>query len=124
MTDNMHYLIHMLKCIYDVVIIDGTPCNLVSDSIPISSIADTTILITESRKTKIEDIRNTIINKNAGGNIAGIILNKREVKNKEYKKGYYYGEQVSNNKIQLQSFTVEELINNRKEYSKDIAEEK
>ncbi len=125
MTDNMHYLIHMLKCIYDVVIIDGTPCNLVSDSIPISSIADTTILITESRKTKIEDIRNTIkLIKNAGGNIAGIILNKREVKNKEYKKGYYYGEQVSNNKIQLQSFTVEELINNRKEYSKDIAEEK
>ena len=125
MTDNMHYLIHMLKCIYDVVIIDGTPCNLVSDSIPISSIADTTILITESRKTKIEDIRNTIkLIKNAGGNIAGIILNKREVKNKEYKKGYYYGEQVSNNKIQLQSSTVEELINNRKEYSKDIAEEK
>ena len=125
MTDNMHYLIHMLKCIYDVVIIDGTPCNLVSDSIPISSIADTTILITESRKTKIEDIRNTIkLIKNAGGNIAGIILNKREVKNKEYKKGYYYGEQVSNKKIQLQSSTVEELINNRKEYSKDIAEEK
>lgn len=124
MTDNMHYLIHMLKCIYDVVIIDGTPCNLVSDSIPISSIADTTILITESRKTKIEDIRNTIkLIKNAGGNIAGIILNKREVKNKEYKKGYYYGEQVSNNKIELHSYTVEELIDNRKEYSEDIAEE-
>lgn len=124
MTDNIHYLIHMLKCIYDVVIIDGTPCNLVSDSIPISSIADTTILITESRKTKIEDIRNTIkLIKNAGGNIAGIILNKREVKNKEYKKGYYYGEQVSNNKIELHSYTVEELIDNRKEYSEDIAEE-
>ena len=116
LSSKMRDLIYMLKCIYDIVIIDGTPCNLVSDSIPVSQIADTTILVTESRKTKIEDLKNVIKSiKNANGNIEGVILNKKDIKNKEYTKGYYYGEKTTNNKIELKSYSVEELIQNRKD---------
>lgn len=124
LSNNMSYLIHMLKCVYDVVIIDGTPCNLVSDSIPVSRIVDTTILVTESRKTKIEDLRRVVKSiKNAEGNIGGVILNKKEIKSKEYGKGYYYGEVNHNANIELQSYTVEELIKNRKEYNEEKVEE-
>ena len=116
LSSKMRDLIYMLKCIYDIVIIDGTPCNLVSDSIPVSQIADTTILVTESRKTKIEDLKNVIKSiKNANGNIEGVILNKKDIKNKEYTKGYYYGEKTANNKIELKSYSVEKLIQNRKD---------
>lgn len=116
LSSKMRDLIYMLKCIYDIVIIDGTPCNLVSDSIPVSQIADTTILVTESRKTKIEDLKNVIKSiKNANGNIEGVILNKKDIKNKEYTKGYYYGEKTANNKIELKSYSVEELIQNKKD---------
>ena len=75
----------MLKNIYDIVIIDGTPCNLVSDSIPVSRITDRTVIVTESKKTKIEDLKNVKnqIN-NAKGTIIGTILNKKEIKRREY----------------------------------------
>lgn len=120
LSGKMEELINMLKCVYDVVIIDGTPCNLVSDSIPVSRIVDTTILVTESRKTKIEDLRNVVKSiKNAQGNIIGAVLNKKETKGKEYKKGYYYGKIDNNTKIEIKSYTAKELIKNRKAYVKE-----
>ena len=124
LSNKMRDLIYMLKCVYDIVIIDGTPCNLVSDSIPVSQIADTTILVTESRKTKIEDLKIVIKSiKNAQGNIEGVILNKKDIKNKEYSKGYYYGEKTANSKIELKSYSVNELIQNRKN-NIEVIEEK
>lgn len=121
LSSKMENLIQMLKCVYDIVIIDGTPCNLVSDSIPVSRIADTTILVTESRKTKIEDLKNVIKSmQNAGANISGAILNKKDVKRKEYGKGYYYGEINDNAKIEIKRHSVKELIENRREYKEDI----
>lgn len=115
LSNNMKYLINMLKLVYDIVIIDGTPCNLVSDSIPVARIVDTTILIAESKNTKIEDLKNVSkLIKNAGGNIEGVILNKKEIKNKEYGNGYYYGKTDNSSKIEIESHTVEELILNRR----------
>lgn len=125
LSSKMHDLINMLKCIYDIVIIDGTPCNLVSDSIPVSRIVDTTILVAESRKTKIEDLNNVSkLIKNAEGRIEGVILNKKAIKNKEYGKGYYYGETSENSKIEIEIHTVKELILNRKEYIDEEKEKK
>lgn len=116
-SSKMSNLIYMLKCVYDIVIIDGTPCNLVADSIPLSRIVDSTIVVTESRRTEIEDLRHVVkLIKNVGGNIEGAILNKKKVQNKEYGKGYYYGKIDKNVTIDLESKTVAELINNRKEY--------
>lgn len=125
LSSKMQDLINMLKCVYDVVIVDGTPCNLVSDSIPVSRIVDTTILVAESRKTKIEDLNNVskLIN-NAEGKIEGVILNKKGIKNKEYGKGYYYGETEENVKIEIETHTVEELILNRKDYIDEEKEQK
>ncbi|MCI9087457.1 MAG: polysaccharide biosynthesis tyrosine autokinase [Clostridia bacterium] len=118
-------LIQMLKCVYDVVIIDGTPCNLVADSIPVSRIADSTVLVTECRRTKIEDLKNVMkLIQNVGGNIEGAILNKKEMKSKEYGKGYYYGKIDDNNTtIELQTYSVKELIENRKQSIEEIDEQ-
>lgn len=119
LSKKMEYLIKMLKNIYDIVIIDGTPCNLVSDSIPVSRITDSTVIVTESKKTKIEDLKNVKnqIN-NAKGTIIGTILNKKEIKRREYSKGYYGN--IENNKIiEVKRTTVKELIENRKENAEE-----
>ena len=126
LSSKMEQLIKMLKNIYDIVIIDGTPCNLVSDSIPVSSIVDETIIVTESKKTKIEDLKHIVkLIKNANGNIIGAILNKKELKRKEYGKGYYYGN-IENieEKINIEPKTVSELIENRREEIEEKHEEK
>lgn len=128
-SNKLSELIQMLKCVYDVVIIDGTPCNLVADSIPVSRIADSTILVTECRRTKIEDLKNVMkLIQNVGGNIEGAILNKKEMKGKEYRKGYYYGNGYygkvddENTTVELQTSSVKELIENRKQ-KEEIKEE-
>ena len=111
----MERLIKMLKNIYDIVIIDGTPCNLVSDSIPVSRITDGTVIVTESKKTKIEDLKN-LKNQisNAKGTIIGTILNKKEIKRSEYG-NWYYGNKEIIKTIEESRKTVEELIENRRE---------
>ena len=116
----MERLIKMLKNIYDIVIIDGTPCNLVSDSIPVSRITDGTVIVTESKKTKIEDLKN-LKNQisNAKGTIIGTILNKKEMKRSEYG-NWYYGNKEIIKTIEESRKTVEELIENRRE---DVEEE-
>lgn len=124
-SDKLSELVQMLKCVYDVVIIDGTPCNLVADSIPVSRIVDSTVLVTECRRTKIEDLKNVMkLIQNVGGNIEGAILNKKEMKSKEYGKGYYYGKIDDNNTtVELQTYSVKELIENRKQNVEEIDEE-
>ena len=64
--------------------------------------------------------------KNVGGNIGGAVLNKKEYKNSEYKKGYYYGS-LSNggyNQSEQKSVSVEELIQKSNKNILTIAEEK
>ncbi len=124
-SNKLSELVQMLKCVYDVVIIDGTPCNLVADSIPVSRIADSTVLVTECRRTKIEDLKNVMkLIQNVGGNIEGAILNKKEMKSKEYGKGYYYGKiDDENATVELQTYTVKELIENRKQNIEEVNEE-
>lgn len=124
-SNKLSELVQMLKCVYDVVIIDGTPCNLVADSIPVSRIADSTVLVTECRRTKIEDLKNVMkLIQNVGGNIEGAILNKKEMKSKEYGKGYYYGKiDDENTTVELQTYSVKELIENRKQNVEEIDEE-
>ena len=48
---NMKRLVNLLKNMYDIVIIDGTSSILVADSIALSSMVDSTILVAENRKT-------------------------------------------------------------------------
>ena len=45
-------LLDQLKEICDIVIIDGTPCELVTDSIILSRLVDSTIIVTAHKQTK------------------------------------------------------------------------
>ena len=84
-----------LKTIFDIVILDGPPTQLVTDAVILSRIVDSTVIVTASRETKKEHLRKMIDNiKNVGGKITGIVVNKIEVSAKQYKETYYYGEEV------------------------------
>lgn len=84
-------LIENLKTLFDIIIFDGTPCELVADSIILSRLVDSTIMVTAYKKTKRDSLDRCIKNiQNVGGKIAGVILNKMPVKGKEYGEKYYY----------------------------------
>ena len=97
-SENMKRLLNLLKSMYDIVLLDGTPCMVVSDSIALSSMVDSTILVTESKKTKINDLKKTKkLIEEVNGKILGVITNKSEIqKGKYYGKryGYYYGSEL------------------------------
>lgn len=85
-------LLDRLKEICDLVIIDGTPCELVTDAIILSRIVDSTVIVTAHKQTKKDDLQKIVTNiQNVGGKIAGIVLNKIPVSVKKYEQSYYYG---------------------------------
>lgn len=88
----MQKMLNELKEIVDVIIIDGTPCDLVTDATIISRIVDQTIIVCECNKTKMENLNETKKKiENAGGKVTGIVLNKVPTYNKRYEERYYYG---------------------------------
>ena len=97
-SNNMKNLLDLLKNMYDIVLLDGTSCMIVSDSIALSSMVDSTILVAENKKTKISDLKKTKkLIQDVNGKILGIIFNKSEIqKGKYYGKryGYYYGKEL------------------------------
>ncbi len=97
----MIQLLEKLKAICDIIIIDGTPCELVTDSIILSRIADSTIIVTAHKRTKKDALERVIKNiKNVGGKLAGVVVNKLPVSAKKYEERYYYygKDQSSHNK--------------------------
>ena len=91
-------LLDRLKEICDLVIIDGTPCELVTDSIILSRIVDSTVIVTAHKQTKKDDLQKIVTNiQNVGGKIAGIVLNKIPVSVKKYEQSYYYGSTTMSN---------------------------
>ena len=91
-SQQMKDLLEKLKQICDLVIIDGTPNGLVTDSLILTGIVDSTIIVTASGYTKKEALKKIVNNiKNIGGSIAGIVLNKVPTNAKKYEQSYYYG---------------------------------
>ena len=89
---NMKKFLVALNTQYDVVICDGTPCTLVSDSVILSKIVDTTVIVTAAKSTKLDTLNKikksiTIV----GGHIGGVVINKMPVSAKSYQNKYYYG---------------------------------
>ena len=85
-------LLKELKTMYDLIIIDGTPCDLVTDSVILSRIVDATIIVTAHKETKKDNLQRIVKNiQNVGGKIAGIVVNKIPVAAKKYSESYYYG---------------------------------
>lgn len=116
-------LIEILKPLFDIIIFDGTPCELVADSIILSRFVDSTVIVTAHKKTKKDSLDRCIKNiQNVGGKIAGVILNRMPIKGKEYgEKYYYYGKKtVTPNKKSRKSVDLSNnFVKNTVEVTKD-----
>lgn len=108
-------LLEEVKELCDIIIIDGTPSQLVTDSLIIARMVDSTIVVTACKETKKEDLKRVIANiQNVGGKIAGVILNKIPISAKKYESRYYYYGSTSKEKSGSNSkFNIANLGNIR-----------
>lgn len=85
-------LMEKLKSIYDIILVDGPPTELVTDSLILTTMMDSTIIVALYKGTKRENLKKIIDGiQKVGGKIAGIVLNKVEMQAKQYRNHYYYG---------------------------------
>lgn len=85
-------LIKKLKSLYDIVIVDGPPTELVTDSLILTTMMDSTVIVALYKGTKRENLKKMIDGiQKVGGKIAGIVLNKVEMQAKQYREHDYYG---------------------------------
>ena len=78
---------------YDVIILDGAPITGLSDSLILSSLVDTVLLVTaisHTPKTELKNAKKAL--ENLGVNIAGCIANNVSSKHGVYGSYYYYGD--------------------------------
>lgn len=86
----MAKLLKKLKEGFDIIIIDGTPCELVTDSVILSSVADSTLIVTAYKSTRKDSLERIIKNiQNVGGNLVGVVVNKMPMSAKKYYGNYY-----------------------------------
>jgi len=93
-SESMFKLDKKLKEVYDIIIFDGTPSNLVTDSVILCTLADLTVIVAKYKVTKIDSLK--ALKKSiegVGGKIAGVVLNGVEAKHSKYGdyKGNYSG---------------------------------
>ncbi len=107
-------LVELLTNIYDIVVFDGSPSAIVSDSIAMSKFMDQNYIVTSYKHTKLETldkVRKAI--ENVGASVNGVILNKYELTKTTYSSSYYYdsnrGESLEETVDNPKS--VEDLIN-------------
>lgn len=92
----MRNLLEQLKNQVDLVIIDGTPSKLVTDSVILSRIVDSTLIVSTHNQTRKDDLERVIKDvRNVGGNVAGVVYNKIPVSSKKYNQTYYYSSNVT-----------------------------
>ena len=86
----MSNLLEELKVEYDIVIIDSSPLEAVTDGQILSTKADGTILVLKAGVSKIESVKEAknLLNK-VGANIIGLVINQISKSKKNY--DYYYG---------------------------------
>lgn len=90
-SEEMNELIVKLKNTFDMVIFDGPPALLVTDSVILSRQLDTTLIVTSYKTTKMGDVEKVKkMIENVGGNISGVVINKVPVNAKKYEHTYYY----------------------------------
>lgn len=83
-SSKMTDLIKDLKVFYDIVIIDGTSCLTSTDSLILTRLVGSTIIVANYRKTKKEDFLKTKRDiQNVGGKIIGVVLNRVKLKKKK-----------------------------------------
>ncbi len=90
-SSKMIKLLEKLKKVSDIIIIDGTPCELVTDAIVLSRMVDSTVIVSAHKITKKDSLERVIKNiENVGGRIAGVVINKMPIAGRKYEERYYY----------------------------------
>lgn len=96
-SSKMIKLLEKLKKVSDIVIIDGTPCELVTDAVVLSRMVDSTVIVSAHKITKKDALERVIKNiENVGGRITGVVINKMPISGKKYEEKYYYYENETN----------------------------
>lgn len=91
-SNKMQELLALWKQAYDIIILDAPPCKLVTDSVVLSTIVDSVILVARVNKTKLADFQETVKSiRGVNGNLIGGIVNQVKIAKKAYGKSYYYG---------------------------------
>ena len=75
---------------FDYIIFDTPPVTGLSDTLILTRLVDTTIVVAKAKKTPIELLQNTIESlKNVNAEISGVILNRVKKSKNKYYKNYY-----------------------------------
>ena len=119
-SEQMMETVDALEQVCDLVIFDGTPSSLVTDAVIISRYVDTTLIVSAYKITKMDDlekVKRDILN--VGGKIAGVVINKVPVSQRQYYQTYYYYGN-SNMKLGSKKITNSKTSKNSKPTKKDI----
>lgn len=130
-SENMNKLLKHLKNICDVIILDGPPTQLVTDSLILTRMVDSTVIVVTSNKTKKDNLNRIIDNiQKVGGKISGIIINKIPISVKKYEQAYYYGstsmtktEKRKRNKANNKEYINQENRNRNTQRARDLVEQ-
>lgn len=114
----LNSMVKELEPNFDVIIFDGAPCLLVTDSTIIARNVDAAILVASQGKTKIDDLKEARHRiHHVGGHIAGVVLNRVKVSKAKYGERYYY---QSNEALPALSYSKEpRRIANRTDEEKE-----
>lgn len=132
LTDRIEELVKELSNEFEVIIFDGAPCLLVTDSTIISRMVDSTVLVVSQKYTKIDDLKEAKKRiKSVGGKLIGVVLNRVEVSNKKYADKYYYANTAmpkvtlkeSKSRPRFEDIDETERVKTKKEKEKEAKKE-
>ena len=110
----MSHLLHKLKGMFDLIVIDATPSKLVTDAVVLSRIVDSTIVVVGHNMTKKDDLTKVVKDiKSVGGNIAGVVYNQKPATNKKNNETYYYASVPSTKRKEIEYQKQKEAQVNR-----------
>ena len=87
----MNETLAALKDRYDFILIDSPPVMPVSDAVVLSTMVDGVVLVVRGDETKRHIVKAAVSQLGNGhGKILGVVLNRVDVRNAEYKDYYKY----------------------------------
>lgn len=90
-SDKNKQLVEILAKNYDLVIYDGVPVGVLTDSIIMADLVDKIVIVSAYKQTPIELLNNTKKNlEKFSDKIAGVVLNKYPATKDHYYSNYYY----------------------------------
>ena len=130
-SSRLENLIKDLKVFYDVVIIDGTAILASTDSLVLTRLVGATIIVSNYRKTKKEDLLRTKRDiQNVGGRVIGVILNRTKMPKKKKTKAERKEDfarfrlKVKDTVKNLQNFIKDKIINSKQKLLEESNEVK